>query len=123
MPKAGTLSWQGKAVDYYETLYDEIQERVRLGLGPITPEGEMEEERFRLVVEGPPNWTHFRDFWKMFYDEGAVIVASTDHQHSRMTVAAVSAGNRILDIKRQANPNRHRLFAGVQMRQPGHDSR
>ncbi|MDH3432822.1 MAG: 2-hydroxyacyl-CoA dehydratase, partial [Gammaproteobacteria bacterium] len=22
-------------------------------------------------------WTHFRDFWKMFYDEGAVVVASS----------------------------------------------
>ena len=34
-------------------------------------------ERYRLVVEGPPNWTSFREFWKMFYDEGAVVVAST----------------------------------------------
>ena len=52
-------------------------------IGPIftafrgTPEGEMAEEKYRLVVEGPPNWTSFRDFWKMFYDEGAVVVAST----------------------------------------------
>ncbi len=37
----------------------------------------MAEEKYRLVVEGPPNWTSFRDFWKMFYDEGAVVVAST----------------------------------------------
>jgi benzoyl-CoA reductase subunit B len=37
----------------------------------------MKEERFRLVVEGPPNWTNFREFWKIFYDMGAVIVAST----------------------------------------------
>jgi benzoyl-CoA reductase subunit B len=29
------------------------------------------------VLEGPPNWTHFREFWKMFHDEGAVVVAST----------------------------------------------
>jgi benzoyl-CoA reductase subunit B len=29
------------------------------------------------VVEGPPNWTHFREFWQMFADEGAVVVAST----------------------------------------------
>ena len=43
----------------------------------ITPEGELTEERYRLVVEGPPNWTSFREFWKMFYDEGAVVVAST----------------------------------------------
>ena len=37
----------------------------------------MGEEKYRLVVEGPPNWTSFREFWKMFYDEGAVVVAST----------------------------------------------
>ena len=34
-------------------------------------------EKYRLVVEGPPNWTSFREFWKMFYDEGAVVVASS----------------------------------------------
>lgn len=66
-----------EAVEYYKELYNEIQERIRLGLGPVTPEGEMKEERFRLVVEGPPNWTSFREFWKIFYDMGAVIVASS----------------------------------------------
>ena len=66
-----------EAVNYYKELYSEIQERIRLGLGPITPEGEMEEEKYRLVVEGPPNWTNFREFWKIFYDMGAVIVASS----------------------------------------------
>ncbi|TNE58812.1 MAG: benzoyl-CoA reductase subunit B [Bacteroidetes bacterium] len=66
-----------EAVDYYKALYDEIQERIRQGLGPITPEGEMKEEKYRLVVEGPPNWTNFREFWKIFYDMGAVIVASS----------------------------------------------
>ena len=58
-------------------LRGEIDERIRLGLGPITPDGAMGEEKYRLVVEGPPNWTSFREFWKMFYDEGAVVVAST----------------------------------------------
>ncbi len=66
-----------EAVNYYTELYSEILLRVEKKLGPITPEGEMEEERFRLVVEGPPNWTHFREFWKLFYDMGAVIVASS----------------------------------------------
>ena len=42
----------------------------------MTPDGEAV-ERFRIVVEGPPNWTHFRDFWHMFSKEGAVCVAST----------------------------------------------
>jgi len=65
------------AVGYYQTLRREVEERLAKGEGPITPEGQLEEERYRLVVEGPPNWTHFREFWKMFYDEGAVVVAST----------------------------------------------
>ncbi len=65
------------AVDYYNELYNEVMERVKNGLGPITPEGVIEKERFRLVVEGPPNWTHFGEFWKLFYDMGAVIVASS----------------------------------------------
>ena len=66
-----------EATRYYDVLRAEIDERVRLGKGPITPEGEMKQENYRLVVEGPPNWTSFRDFWKMFYDEGATVVSST----------------------------------------------
>ena len=65
------------AVDYYKILRGEIEARLAAGQGPITPEGELKEERYRLVVEGPPNWTSFRDFWKMFHEEGAVVVAST----------------------------------------------
>jgi benzoyl-CoA reductase subunit B len=41
------------------------------------PDGSLDDQRYRLVVEGPPSWTHFRDFWKMFTDEKAVVVAST----------------------------------------------
>ena len=43
------------AVQYYKELREEVEERVRLGKGPVTPDGEMEEERYRVVVEGPPN--------------------------------------------------------------------
>jgi benzoyl-CoA reductase subunit B len=66
-----------EATAYYRALRQEIAERLAEGRGPITPEGELSEERYRLVVEGPPNWTNFREFWKMFYDEAAVVVAST----------------------------------------------
>ena len=66
-----------EATKYYEMLWNEVSERVRDKKGPVTPEGEMAEEKYRLIVEGPPNWTNFRDFWKMFYDEGAVVVSST----------------------------------------------
>ncbi len=66
-----------EATAYYRVLRAEIEERVRAKNGPVTPEGELTGEKYRLVVEGPPNWTSFREFWKMFYDEGAVVVAST----------------------------------------------
>ncbi len=66
-----------ECVEYYKELYNEVSERVKNKQLPVNPEGEMKEERFRLVVEGPPNWTNFREFWKIFYDMGAVIVAST----------------------------------------------
>jgi benzoyl-CoA reductase subunit B len=65
------------AVDYYRSLRAEIEQRIAEGRGPLTPDGELENERYRVVVEGPPNWTSFREFWKMFADEGAVVVAST----------------------------------------------
>jgi benzoyl-CoA reductase subunit B len=63
--------------EYYRALRSEVDARVKAGLGPVTPDGTMKEERYRLVVEGPPNWTSFREFWKMFHDEGAVVVASS----------------------------------------------
>jgi benzoyl-CoA reductase subunit B len=66
-----------EAVEYYKVLRKEIEERIAKGQGPITPDGEQTDQRYRLVVEGPPNWTSFREFWKLFYDEGAVVVAST----------------------------------------------
>ncbi len=65
------------ATEYYRLLRQEVQARIDRGEGPVTPEGEMPKEKYRLVIEGPPNYTSFRDFWKMFYDEGAVVVAST----------------------------------------------
>jgi benzoyl-CoA reductase subunit B len=66
-----------EAVGYYRALRAEIEERIAAGLGPVTPDGELKNERFRVVVEGPPNWTSFHQFWRMFADEGAVAVASS----------------------------------------------
>ena len=66
-----------EAAEYYAALRREIDDRVRQRLGPMTPDGVAAEEKFRLVVEGPPNWTNFFDFWRMFSREGATVVAST----------------------------------------------
>jgi len=66
------------AIAYYDALRKEVQARIDTRQGPITPDGSnFNDQRYRLIVEGPPNWTHFREFWKMFSDEGAVVVASS----------------------------------------------
>ena len=66
------------AVEYYNMLRQEVQARIDSKQGPLTPDGvPFNDQKYRLVVEGPPNWTNFREFWKMFYDEGAVVVASS----------------------------------------------
>ncbi len=67
----------GEAVEYYKLLRAEVEARAAAGLGPTTPDGPSTGERFRLVVEGPPNWTSFFDFWRMFSREGATVVSST----------------------------------------------
>jgi benzoyl-CoA reductase subunit B len=64
------------AVLYYRELREEVEQRLAAKLGPMAPDG-IVKEKCRLVVEGPPNWTSFNDFWQMFSKEGAVVVAST----------------------------------------------
>jgi benzoyl-CoA reductase subunit B len=76
-PIFGAFRGTDDAIDYYRFLRAEIEQRRTAGKGPVTPDGEMGKEKYRLVVEGPPNYTNFRQFWKMFYDEGAVVVASS----------------------------------------------
>jgi benzoyl-CoA reductase subunit B len=66
-----------EAITYYRELREEVEARAARGEGPLTPDGPAGDERYRLVVEGPPCWTSFNDFWRMFAKEGAVIVAST----------------------------------------------
>jgi benzoyl-CoA reductase subunit B len=76
-PIFGAFRGTQDAIDYYGFLRNEVEERLAAGQGPVTPDGDMGAEKYRLVVEGPPNYTNFRQFWKMFYDEGAVVVASS----------------------------------------------
>ena len=56
---------------FFETALKEMEEKVRLGTGPLP------EERFRFVIEGPPPWPYLRTFRDMFAKWGAVAVAST----------------------------------------------
>ena len=82
-PIFGAFRGTDDAIDYYKFLREEVEDRLAKGLGPVTPDGDMGKEKYRLVVEGPPNYTSFRQFWKMFYDEGAVVVASRLQQGRR----------------------------------------
>jgi benzoyl-CoA reductase subunit B len=76
-PIFGAFRGTEDAIDYYRFLRAEVEERMAEGKGPVTPDGDMGAEKYRLVVEGPPNYTNFRQFWKMFYGDGAVVVASS----------------------------------------------
>ena len=79
-----------EGVDYYHTLRAEVAERLRAGLGPVVPEGQMERERYRLVVEGPPNWTTRGEVWRVdaivvdsvWYgpEQGCVVVVVKSHR-------------------------------------------
>lgn len=60
-----------ECADYYRATMKEIQERLDHGIGPVP------DEKFRVIVEGPPPWPHFRAFWEMLKKWGVVSVAST----------------------------------------------
>ncbi len=60
-----------ECVEYYRMAWREIEERIA---HKITPGGE---ERFRVVIEGPPPWPYFRNFWELFKRWGVCAVAST----------------------------------------------
>ncbi|MFQ5817777.1 MAG: 2-hydroxyacyl-CoA dehydratase subunit D [Terriglobia bacterium] len=60
-----------ECVDYYEAAWKEIAERIQHRIGPVS------EERFRVVLEGPPPWPYFRNFWELFKCWGVCCVAST----------------------------------------------
>ncbi len=60
-----------ECVLYYKEMRKEIEERILHGIGPIP------EEKFRVVVEGPPPWPHFRAFWELLKHWGVTAVASS----------------------------------------------
>jgi len=56
---------------FFREAYRELSERAGQGIGPLP------EERFRIVMEGPPPWPYLRVFRDLFSKWGAVAVAST----------------------------------------------
>jgi len=60
-----------ECVRFFEVAYEELLAKADAGVGPLP------EERFRIVIEGPPPWPYLRTFRDMFSKWGAVAVAST----------------------------------------------
>lgn len=60
-----------EAAGFFEQALAELKERAATKKGPLP------EERFRVVIEGPPPWPFLRVFRDMFSRWGAVAVAST----------------------------------------------
>jgi len=60
-----------ECVEFFERAYEEMAARAEAGAGPLP------QERFRVVIEGPPPWPFLRVFRDMFSRWGAVAVAST----------------------------------------------
>ncbi len=56
---------------FFQTALKEMEEKAQMGQGPLP------EERFRIVIEGPPPWPYLRNFRDLFSKWGAVAVAST----------------------------------------------
>ncbi len=65
------LRGTAECLDFFETAHAELAERADRAEGPLP------QERFRIVVEGPPPWPYLRVFRDMFTRWGAVAVAST----------------------------------------------
>jgi benzoyl-CoA reductase subunit B len=60
-----------EGVDFFRAAYEEMQQKVD------QHQGVYDAERFRIVVEGPPPYSHFRNFRDMFAKWKACAVAST----------------------------------------------
>jgi benzoyl-CoA reductase/2-hydroxyglutaryl-CoA dehydratase subunit BcrC/BadD/HgdB len=60
-----------EAIDYYQQLLDEMEDRVRQGIGAVP------DEHWRLYWEGMPIWPRIRDLSEKLLDLRTVVAAST----------------------------------------------
>ncbi|MGI6418356.1 MAG: 2-hydroxyacyl-CoA dehydratase subunit D [Thermoguttaceae bacterium] len=71
MGPAVVLRGTQEAVDYYQVLVDELNQRVAEGIGAV------EGERFRIYWEGMPIWGKLSSLSKQFIELKTAVVAST----------------------------------------------
>ncbi len=71
MGPAVVLRGSQTAIDYYELLLKEMEERLADGVGAV------EDEKFRLYWEGMPIWGKLRDMSELFIGLNTAVIAST----------------------------------------------
>jgi benzoyl-CoA reductase/2-hydroxyglutaryl-CoA dehydratase subunit BcrC/BadD/HgdB len=71
MGPAVVLRGEQRAVDYYETLVAELEERIAQGVAAI------DDEKHRIYWEGMPIWGKLREHAEQFMGLGSCVVAST----------------------------------------------
>jgi benzoyl-CoA reductase/2-hydroxyglutaryl-CoA dehydratase subunit BcrC/BadD/HgdB len=71
MGPAVVLRGSQTAIDYYELLLKELEERIENGVGAV------EDEKFRLYWEGMPIWGKLRDMSEFFIGFNSAVIAST----------------------------------------------
>jgi len=71
MAAAVCMRGDQRAIDYYEILLAELQERVAKKIGAV------DEEKFRLYWEGMPIWGKLRQLSTLFMENRTCLVAST----------------------------------------------
>jgi benzoyl-CoA reductase/2-hydroxyglutaryl-CoA dehydratase subunit BcrC/BadD/HgdB len=71
MGPAVVLRGSQTAIDYYELLLKEMEDRIAEGVGAV------EDEKFRLYWEGMPIWGKLRDMSEQFISLKTAVIAST----------------------------------------------
>ena len=66
-----------EGVDFYKYLRKIVEKRIEAKQGPPSPFGEMDEQKYRIVIECGITWDHFKEYSKILFDEKAITVAST----------------------------------------------
>lgn len=66
-----------EGVEFYKLARKVVEERIAAKEGPMTPFGPMNEQKYRIIMDCGITWDHFKEYNKIFFDEKAVIVAST----------------------------------------------
>ena len=76
-PINSALRGTPQVAEYYKKLRKYLEQRVSRGEGPITSFGQMNDQKYRIVLEGLVPWMKQDSFYKILYDEKVVLVGAS----------------------------------------------